>query len=237
MCASCRLSGRASSSSWHGTKLVKTISILIVEDHPLTRRAIAGLLRAQPDFRVVGEATNGLEALHLIEQSAPDVIVTDIVMPMVGGLDLLRELAKQTPRPLLIVLSLFDDPRYVQEATDCGAAAYVLKQSAPTFLVTAIRDALAGRFFCTPPISAQALAEIENRFRTQPWSRQDLLNEDERLVLRLLGTGCEPEEISRRLAHQPIALPLLCEKIIHKLGLSSQADLRSFAEHWTATQN
>ncbi|MBI5801815.1 MAG: response regulator transcription factor [Verrucomicrobia bacterium] len=216
---------------------MKTTSILIVEDHPLTRRAIGGLLRAQPDFRVVGEATNGLEALHIIEQVTPDVVITDIVMPMVGGLDLLRELAKQTPRPLLIVLSLFDDPRYVQEATECGAAAYVLKQSAPTFLVTAIRDALAGRFFCTPAISGQALAEIENRFRKQPWNRQELLTDDERLVLQLLGSGCEPEEITRRLAHQPHALPVVCESIIHKLGLPSQADLRRYAEQWTAKQN
>lgn len=216
---------------------VKTTSILIVEDHPVTRRAISGLLRAQPDFRVVGEAANGLEALQLIEESTPEVIITDIVMPVVGGLDLLREVAKETPRPLLIVLSLFDDPRYVKEATDCGAAAYVLKQSAPAFLVTAIRDAMAGRFFCTPPISGQALAEIQNRFRTQPWSRQDLLNEIERLVLDLIGAGCTPEEISRRLAHQPLAFPLVCENIVHKLGLANQADLRRYAEQWVTKPN
>ncbi|NDA67122.1 MAG: response regulator [Verrucomicrobia bacterium] len=119
---------------------MKKTSILIVEDHPLVRRGIRGLLQVQPDFRVVGEAANGLEALHMIEQLQPEVVITDIVMPMVGGLDLLRELSVQTPRPVLIVLSLFDEPRYVQEATDCGAAAYVLKQSAPTYLVTAIRD-------------------------------------------------------------------------------------------------
>ncbi|MFM8469118.1 MAG: response regulator [Limisphaerales bacterium] len=216
---------------------MKRISILIVEDHPLVRRGIRGLLRAQPDFQVIGEASNGLEALHLIEQSPPDVVITDIVMPMVGGLDLLRELSKQVPRPLLIVLSLFDDPRYVQEATEAGAAAYVLKQSAPTFLVTAIRDALAGRFFCTPVISGQAHKEIEDRFRNQPWNRQDLLTDDERLVLRLLGTGCQPEEISRRLVHQPLALPMVCQNIILKLGLSSQADLQRYAEQWSAQKN
>lgn len=102
---------------------MKKTSILIVEDHPLVRRGIRGLLQVQPDFRVVGEAANGLEALHMIEQLQPEVVITDIVMPMVGGLDLLRELSVQTPRPVLIVLSLFDEPRYVQEATDCGAAA------------------------------------------------------------------------------------------------------------------
>lgn len=208
-----------------------------MEDHPLVRRGIRGLLQVQPDFRVIGEAANGLEALHLIEQSPPDVVITDIVMPMVGGLDLLRELAKHTPRPLLIVLSLFDDPRYVQEATDAGAAAYVLKQSAPTFLVTAIRDALAGRFFCTPAVSGQALKEIEDRFRRQPWNRQDLLTEDERLVLQLLGSGCAPEEITRRLAHQPLPLPLVCQSIVLKLGLPSQSELRRYAESWAAQRN
>lgn len=216
---------------------MKTISILIVEDHPLVRRGIRGLLQAQPDFRVIGEAANGLEALHLIEQSPPDVVVTDIVMPMVGGLDLLRELARQTPRPLLIVLSLFDDPRYVREATECGAAAYVLKQSAPTFLVTAIRDALAGRFFCTPAVSGQTLKEIENRFRSQPWSRQDLLTDDERLVLHLLGAGCPPEEITRRLAHQPLPLPSVCQSIALKLGLPSQSELKRYAESMAAQKN
>ena len=216
---------------------MKTTSILIVEDHPLVRRGIRGLLQVQPDFRVIGEAANGLEALHLIEQSPPDVVITDIVMPMVGGLDLLRELARQTPRPLLIVLSLFDDPRYVQEATDAGAAAYVLKQSAPTFLVTAIRDALAGRFFCTPAISGQALKEIADRFRSQPWDRQDLLTEDERLVLQLLGSGCAPEEITRRLAHQPLPLPSVCQSIILKLGLPGQSELRRYAESLAAQKN
>ncbi len=216
---------------------MKKTSILIVEDHPLVRRGIRGLLQVQPDFRVIGEASNGLEALHLVEQATPDVVVTDIVMPMVGGLDLLRELAKQTPRPLLIVLSLFDDPRYVQEATECGAAAYVLKQSAPTFLVTAIRDAMAGRFFCTPAVSGQTLAEIETRFRNLPWNRIDLLSDDERLVLKLLGSGSDPEEITRHLAHQPLPLPMVCQNIILKLGLGNQADLRRYAENWTAAQN
>ena len=216
---------------------MKKTTILIVEDHPLVRRGIRGLLQAQADFRVVGEAANGLEALHLIDQTTPDVVITDIVMPIVGGLDLLRELSKQTPRPLLIVLSLFDEVRYVNEATECGAAAYVLKQSAPTFLVTAIRDALAGRFFCTPAISGQALAEIASRFRDPPWSRPGLLNDDERTVLELLGSGCAPEEIARRVAHQPLPVPLVCQNIVRKLGLGSDADLRRYAASWRAAQH
>ncbi|NBV22035.1 MAG: DNA-binding response regulator [Proteobacteria bacterium] len=216
---------------------MKKTTILIVEDHPLVRRGIRGLLQVQPDFKVVGEAANGLEALHLVDQLHPDVIITDIVMPVVGGLELMRELVTQTPRPVFIVLSLFDEPRYVQEATDCGAAAYVLKQSAPTYLITAIRDALAGRFFCTPAVSGPALAEIQQRFRKQPWNRQELLTDDEKLVVNLLGTGCPPEEISRRIAHQPLPFPLVCQSIVFKLGLPDQAELRRYAEQLTAKQN
>ncbi|MEN9574058.1 MAG: hypothetical protein RL514_1913 [Verrucomicrobiota bacterium] len=216
---------------------MKTTSILVVDDHPLVRRGISGLLQAQPDFRVVGEAANGLEALHLIEQTKPDVVVTDIVMPIVGGLDLLRELSQQMPRPLLVVLSLFDDPRYVQEATECGAAAYVLKQSAPAFLVIAIRDALAGRFFCTPAISGQALAEIASRFRAPPWNRPGLLSDDEQTVLELLGSGCAPEEIARRIAHQPLPVPSVCQNLVRKLGLANEADLRRYAASWSAAKH
>lgn len=216
---------------------MKTISIVIVEDHPLVRRGIRGLLQSQKDFRVVGEASNGLEGLHVIEQTKPDVVVTDIVMPMVDGLDLLRELSKSTPRPLLVVLSLFDEERYIQTATECGAAAYVLKQSAPTFLVTAIRDALSGRFFCTPPITGRALDEIQERVRRMPMNHPSLLNEDERLVLQLLGSGCETETIQQRLVHQPLSYPMVCQSITMKLGLSDPADLRRFAERWAAAQS
>lgn len=203
----------------------------------MVRRGIRGLLQSQKDFRVVGEASNGLEALHVIEQTHPDVVITDIVMPMVDGLNLLRELSKSTPRPLLIVLSLFDEERYIQTATECGAAAYVLKQSAPTFLVTAIRDALAGRFFCTPPINGRALDEIQDRVRRLPMNHATLLNEDERLVFSLLGSGCALEVIQQRLAHQPLSFPVVCESITLKLGLSDPGDLRRFAERWAAAQN
>ena len=215
---------------------MKLVNLVIVEDHPLVRRGIRGLLQAQPDFRVVGEASNGLEALHVIEQTRPDVVITDIVMPMVDGLDLLRELSAQVPRPTLVVLSLYDDPRYIAQATQHGAAAYVLKQSAPMFLVTAVRDALAGRFFCTPAVSTSALAEIEDRLRRQLQPRLDLLNEDERLVLQLLAADCAAEEIKLRLAHQPLEVTLVCRNITLKLGLGEAADLRGFAKEWRAGQ-
>ena len=148
-----------------------------------------------------------------------------------------QELSQQMPRPLLVVLSLFDDPRYVQEATECGAAAYVLKQSAPAFLVTAIRDALAGRFFCTPAISGQALAEIASRFRNPPWNHPGLLTDDERTVLELLGSGCAPEEIARRIAPQPLPVPSVCQSLVRKLGLGDEADLRRYAANWSAAKH
>ena len=87
-------------------------TILIVDDHPLVRRGIRGLLQAQPDFQVVGEAADGLTALHLVEELRPDVVVLDIVMPVLGGLDLLRELGGGSGRSRTVVLSLHDDPGY-----------------------------------------------------------------------------------------------------------------------------
>ena len=206
-------------------------SILIVDDHPLVRRGIRGLLQGQPDFHVVGEAADGLTALHLVEQHRPDVVVLDIVMPMLGGLDLLRQLAQTKLRPRTVVLSLHDDPGYVQQAMRLGAAGYVLKHSASTFLVGAVRDALAGRFFSSCPLPADAAVQPEAAQRHLV-DRGELLTAEERLVLRMLAAGASEAQMAPKLAYQPLAIPMLCRNIALKFGLQNPADVRQLATQW-----
>ena len=207
-------------------------TILIVDDHPLVRRGIRGLLQAQPDFQVVGEAADGLTALHLVEELRPDVVVLDIVMPVLGGLDLLRELGGGSGRSRTVVLSLHDDPGYMQQAMRLGAAGYVLKHSASTFLVAAVRTALEGRFYSSCSLSAEATTPAAGT-RTSPLTnRSELLTHDERLVLRLLANGSRDEEIAPKMVHQPLPVPMLCRNIALKLGLNEPADVRSLASQW-----
>ncbi|MEN9574059.1 MAG: hypothetical protein RL514_1914 [Verrucomicrobiota bacterium] len=206
-------------------------SILIVDDHPLVRRGIRGLLQGQPDFHVVGEAADGLTALHLVEQHRPDVVVLDIVMPMLGGLDLLRQMAQNKVRPRTVVLSLHDDPGYVRQAMQLGAAGYVLKHSASTFLVAAVRDALAGRFFSSCPLAPEAPAQPEAA-QSRRVERSELLTAEERLVLRMLAAGVSEEQMAPKLAYQPLAIPMLCRNIALKFGLQNPADVRQLATRW-----
>jgi DNA-binding NarL/FixJ family response regulator len=211
---------------------MKRHTVLIVDDHPLVRRGIRTLLQSQPDLHIVGEAAEGMTALHLIQLHQPDLVVLDIVMPGVGGVDLLRELARTRSHTKLVVLSLHDDPAYVQEAMRLGASGYVLKHSASTALIPAVRSALSGRFYssCTPAGEATALPTGLRPHTVT--DRTSLLTHEERTVLRLFARGSRDEEVSANLSRTALPLPLLCRNIALKLGLTDTADIRAQASQW-----
>lgn len=209
-------------------------TFLIVDDHPLLRRGIRSLLQSQPDFQVVGEAADGMTALHLIAQHRPDVMVLDIVMPMLGGLELLREMRKNSPQisPKTIVLSLHDDEAYVQQAMQLGAAGYVLKHSASAVLVPAVREVLAGRFYSSCSLSGKNLVPLGPEPVRRPVDRHELLTTEERLLLQLMAAGATEEQIAPKLGRQPLAIPILCRNIALKLGMREPADVRQLAAQW-----
>lgn len=213
-------------------------TILIVDDHPLLRRGIRSLMQAQPDFHVIGEAGDGLTAMHLLGQHQPDVVVLDIVMPVLGGLDLLREMSKSQPQPAprTIVLSLHDDPAYVEQAVRLGAAGYVLKHSASAVLVTAVREALAGRFFSSCPLPAKPLEQPSPEMGRRQIDRNELLTAEERMLLQLMATGATEEQIAPRLGRQPLAIPILCRNIALKLGIREPVDVRKLTAQWAREQ-
>lgn len=214
-------------------------TILIVDDHPLLRRGIRSLLQAQPDFHVIGEAADGLTAMHLVEEHRPDVVVLDIVMPMLGGLDLLREMnrsSKLAAPPRTVVLSLHDDPAYVQQAVQLGAAGYVLKHSASAVLVTAVRDALAGRFFSSCQGAEPTLSQVTPATANRHLDRRELLTNEERLLLQMMAAGATEEQIAPKLGRRPLAIPILCRNITLKLGLREPSDVRALAAQWAREQ-
>lgn len=213
-------------------------TILIVDDHPLLRRGIRSLLQAQPDFHVVGEAGDGLTAMHQVSLHRPDVVVLDIVMPVLGGLELLREMGrnKSRPMPRTIVLSLHDEPAYVEQAVRLGAAGYVLKHSASAVLVTAVRDALAGRFFSSCHGAGRTLSQPAAESARRQFDRTELLTTEERLLLKMMAAGASEEQIAPKLGRQPLAIPILCRNIALKLGVQDPADVRRLAAQWAREQ-
>jgi DNA-binding NarL/FixJ family response regulator len=133
------------------------LRIVMADDHPIVRKGLRALLEAEPDCRVVGEADDGPAALDLVEQLKPDILVVDVIMPGLGGLEVTRQVRHRVPTTRVIVLSMHANEPYVLEALRNGAAAYVLKTTSTHTLVEAVREVAAGRRYLSPPLTERAI--------------------------------------------------------------------------------
>ena len=164
--------------------------ILVVDDHAVVRTGLRLLLEAEQDFEVVADAGNARDAVFEARALKPDVILLDVVMPGESGLEALPKLLHEAPDAKVLVLSMQDDPRYVREAFEAGAAGYVLKEAADKEVVGALRAVAAGERYVHPTLGARLVAaEAEERKRAEA----DPLSEREREVLRLLALGSQLE--------------------------------------------
>ena len=134
------------------------LNIILADDHKVVRQGLRALLSTEPDFNVVGEAENGLEALEMVAMLKPDVLVLDLTMPTLGGLQVIRALSRQAVSPRIVILSMHSCAAYVNESMRSGARAYVLKDSSPEDLITAIRQVSKGSRF----VSSALLFELED---------------------------------------------------------------------------
>jgi len=134
-----------------------SVKILLADDHPIVRQGLRTLLQAEAGFVMVGEASTGLEALQLVERSKPDVLIIDLMMPGMNGLEVLRQVNKLFPNVRVIVLSMHSNEAYVLEALKHGAAGYVLKESNSADLIQAVREVIAGRRYLSSPLSERAI--------------------------------------------------------------------------------
>ena len=144
------------------------MKIVLADDHPIVRQGLCALLEAETDFQVVGEAGDGLEAVALVERVKPDVLVLDLMMPTLSGLEVARQTRQRSPQTRVVILSMHADEGYVLEALTAGASAYVLKKSTAGDLVKAIRDAIAGRRFLSPPLSERLIDAYVEKTRSAP---------------------------------------------------------------------
>ena len=142
------------------------ISIVLADDHRIVRQSVHGLLDAEPDLQVVGEADDGREATQLVESLHPAVLVTDLIMGGMNGIEVTREVSKCSPGTKVIILSMHNEKAYVFEAFQAGARAYVLKEFSSTELVLAIHKVLAGNVYLSPPLSQEAIEAYSERINT-----------------------------------------------------------------------
>lgn len=203
--------------------------VVLADDHHVVREGLRALLEAEPDLTVAGEAADGLTAVHLVERVKPDVLVVDVMMPALNGLEVTRQVVRRSPDTRVIVLSMYSDESYVMEALKNGAAGYVLKSSTRSDLVQAIREVMAGERYLSAPLSARAIEAYVERAKDTEVSAYDTLTSREREVLQLAAEGHTSAEIAARLSISPRTAETHRSAMMRKLGLRRQADLVRYA--------
>jgi DNA-binding NarL/FixJ family response regulator len=203
--------------------------MVLADDHNIFRQALKRLLQDEPDFRVVGEAADGATAAHLAETLKPDVLVIDVIMGDMNGIDVVRQITKVCPNTRAVVLSMHQDESYVLKALRAGAKAYVLKDCVDSELTSAIRQAAAGRRYLSPPLSELAL---EGYIRHGEATSLDPLQEltmREREVFELIAKGLTNTDIATQLCISRRTVESHRTRLTRKLGLRTRADIVRFA--------
>jgi two-component system, NarL family, response regulator NreC len=200
-------------------------TIVLADDHRVVRNGLRALLDAEADLSVVGEAADGLETLALVERVKPTVLVADLAMPGLGGLDVTREARRRSPETRTVILSMYADEAYVLEAMNNGAYGYVMKDASAADLLRAVREAAAGRRYLSPPLKLSAVEDYARRHRGAPVDLYETLTSRERAVLHLAGEGLTNAEIGARLSISGRTAESHRANLMRKLGLRGQTDL------------
>lgn len=203
--------------------------IVLADDHRVVREGLRGLLETEPELSVVGEAADGLEAVRLVTDLRPHVLVVDLMMPGLTGLEVTRRVKKHSPQTSVVILSMHANEAYVLEALHSGAAAYVLKNASSAELVQAIREVTNGRRFLSPPLSERAIEALADKTSTMPPDRYESLTTREREVLHLAAEGHGHQDIGARLGISPRTAEVHRANLMRKLGFHNQTDLVRYA--------
>ena len=204
-------------------------TIVLADDHQLVRQGFRALLEAQPDLSVIGEASDGREAIDLVERLKPHVLIVDLRMPGLNGLEVTRRVSQRVPHTRIIILSMHANEAYVLEALRYGADAYVLKDSSAAELVRAVREVIAERYYLSPPLSQRAIEAYLQKAESATSDPYDTLTSREREVFQLAAEGNNNAEIAARLSISPRTAEAHRASIMRKLGLHTQADLIRYA--------
>ena len=209
---------------------MKKIRVLVVDDHTLVRDGIRALLQLVADIEVVGEATNGKEALEKVEELTPDVVLMDLAMPIMGGLEATRRIRRQFPGTKVLALTQYDDSEYVVPIIEAGARGFVTKMAAFSELTSAIQAVYRGESFLSPSAAAALVQECQQKTDVEgekdPYQQ---LTDREREVLKLVAEGHTAREIADMLVVSPKTVEWYKTSLMSKLNIHNRTDLIKFA--------
>jgi len=209
---------------------VSKIRVIIADDHAILREGLRALLALATDIEVVGEAADGHEAIERATALKPDVVIMDVAMPGLGGLEATLELRRTQPEVKILVLTQYDDPEYVRRFLKAGVSGYILKKSAGTELAAAIRAVSRGGLVLDPEVAKEALREPPAEAgRTASASPYDSLTDREKQVLKLVAEGKSNKEVAQLLDISVKTAMSHREHIMAKLDLHSRTELIKFA--------
>lgn len=217
--------------------------ILIIDDHPLFRLGLKSIIARNPDYDIVGEAGNGREALPLVEESNPDLVIVDISLPDVSGIDLTRQIRELVPNTRVLIVSMHAKPEYITEAFQAGATGYVTKESAESRLLQGLEAVNKGEYFLDDLVARQVvemLMEGPSKEAKLTNAAYQSLTPREQEILVLLAEGLSAKEVGEKLFISPKTVENHRTKIMGKLNLHTTVDLMRYAlkyglidpDHW-----
>jgi two-component system response regulator NreC len=211
-------------------KTVPKIKVLVVDDHAIVREGVRMILAKEPDLEVVGEAGDGAQALELTERMRPDVVIMDISMPGMGGIEATQTLRAQHPDVQVLALTMHEDESYVFQLLRAGAAGYVLKRAAAQDLVQAVRAAAKGDAFLYPSVARKVVEDYLKRVESgEERERYDGLTGREKEILTLIAQGLSNQQIAEKLYISIKTVQTHRAHILEKLGLHDRTELVRYA--------
>ncbi len=207
-----------------------TIRILLADDHTILRAGLRMMLNAQSDMEIVGEAQDGRHAVYEAQRLQPDVVLMDITMPDINGIEATRQIKKLLPEVKVLILTMHEHDEYIFQALRAGASGYILKEAADTELISALHVIQNGQFYLSPAAQSVMVGDYLQRVRTgEEKDSYTSLTEREREILKLVAEGYTNNQIAERLVISPKTVDTHRTHIMDKLNLHSRAELVKYA--------
>lgn len=205
------------------------IDVVLADDHRVVRQGLKKLLEAEEGITVVGEASDGIETIDVVEKLGPDVLVVDLMMPGLNGLAVTRQLSQRAPLTKIVVLSMHADDSYVLQALRSGAVGYVLKDSDSEDLINAIRRAAVGKRFLSAPLSERAMDAYVEKAEGSTIDPYEMLTSREQEILQMTAEGNTSAKIADRISISPRTVEKHRSNLMRKLGLHTRSDVVRYA--------
>jgi len=205
-----------------------SVRIIIADDHKIVRQGLRSLLENEKNYAVIAEADNGRSVIQYANELKPDIVIMDISMPDINGIDATRQIRSEQPDVKIIALSMHSDARYVLEMLDAGASGYLLKDCAMEELTQAIQNVISNQWFVSPAIAGVLIRKLNNRY-SEVVVDSETLSPREQVVLRMLADGMITKNIAAELNVSIKTIETHRHHIMEKLGLHSVAELTKYA--------